>query len=185
MAVLDDDFDLLARVTSRVGPAETKPATPAQAAPAATPEPEARSWHLPGILGPTRVSTSFGDVPAHLVRVRDQLRTRDGGFQPVLRIDAYKLDDEFLQHRPDARPVLIRQGSLGGGLPAKDVMISPGQKLQVRSEGHAEKLLHARDVSSQTHLQNHAAGTLSYFVFHVAQPALARCEGLWMTVDAG
>ena len=172
---IEGDFQLLDRVTSRV---HTAPA-PAAAEPAAS---EARDWSFPGIFGSTRVATTFGDVPAHLIRKHDRLRTKDGKFLEVLRISEYKLDDEFLSHHPEARPVVIRRGSLAPGKPACDIHFSPGQRIVATGPSGRTVLATAIEISSNKQVVPNVPGALSYFVFHLAEAALVRCEGIWVSM---
>ena len=95
MSGLDQDFRILERVSSAVGDAPAPQTNPVDGGQGA----QKKRWSIPGIYSGTRISTSFGEVPAHLIRVRDQLRTRDGDYVRVLRIDEYKLDADFLARR--------------------------------------------------------------------------------------
>ena len=190
MADLDLD-SLLARVSERVGDvraddrrAAGRPEPTGPAIPDAEPEGGRVTWNLPGILGPTHVSTTFGEVPAHLIRPRDRLRTKDGDYLPVIRIDEYKIDDEFLLHQPDAKPVVVKSGSMGGTVPSRDAFFSPGQAIMRPTGGVKHELAQARDISSLQYALDRSVGQLSYFVFHLARPALVRCEGIWVQMGA-
>ncbi len=175
--------DLLARVSARVG---QPPQRAAEASPAAlqarSPTQPRQAWAYPGILGVTHISTNFGEVPAHLIRARDRLRTRGGGYLPVLRIDEYKLDDNFLQHQPDAKPVIIKAGAFGAGAPSRDACFSPGQTILKPVSGVRHDLVEAREVSNLQYDLDRTMGMLSYFVFHLSEPALIRCDGVWAQV---
>lgn len=181
MSSIDAEDDLLARVSARVGepaPRQERP-TPR---PVHSPTAPRQAWAYPGILGLTHISTNFGEVPAHLIRPRDRLRTRGSGFMPVLRIDEYKLDDNFLKHQPDAKPIIIKTGTLGAGAPSRDAYFSPGQMILKPVSGVRHELLEAREVSAQQYDLDRTMGMLSYFIFHLADPALIRCDGVWAQV---
>ncbi|MEO0990137.1 MAG: Hint domain-containing protein [Pseudomonadota bacterium] len=137
---------------------------------------------IPGILGPTHITTSFGEVPAHLVRVRDRLRTRSGNFVPVLRVDAYRLDPEFLDGHPDARPVKVIQGSLGHNMPDKDAWYSPQQMILSATSGETHRLVPACEATNSIKATTPPAGDLAYYVFHLGQAALVRSEGMWISL---
>ncbi|MEM6635697.1 MAG: Hint domain-containing protein [Pseudomonadota bacterium] len=128
------------------------------------------------------MSTSFGEVPAHLIRVRDRLRTRNGTFLPVLRIDEYKLDADFLSFHPDARPVMIARGSLGNNQPGQDAWFSPRQLVLSGADGARHRLVEARDVATRPQTMVSPAGGLAYYVFHLGQAALVRSEGIWASL---
>lgn len=184
----ETDLDLLLRVSDRVGDvAPTAPAAPARPATARKAEAPAAAirqrWNLPGILGDTRISTNFGEVPAHLIRERDRLRTRDHGFLAVQRIEEYKIDAEFIAHRPDAAPITLPKGCIRSGLPKQNVYLSPAQKVVKLSTGVQARGIEARDLSKQYYAYDRSMAGLSYFIFHLGQPALIRSEGIWINVE--
>ena len=186
MSGIEPDDNILARVCARVG--DESSATRAASAESRRRRPDTHSlrqtWGYPGILGPTHVSTNFGEVPAHLIRVRDRLRTKTGGYLPVLRIDEYKLDEGFLAHQPDAKPIVIKACTFGPGAPARDAYFSPGQTILKPSSGVRHELMCAGDVSSLQYALDRSVGILSYFVFHLPDEALIRCEGIWIRMGA-
>ena len=175
MSGLDQDFKILSRVSSAVttGPA---PQSDIEDAPA-----RAR-WTLPGVYSGTRISTSFGEVPAHLIRVRDQLRTRDGSFLRVLRIDEYKLDADFLAEHPEARPIQFKPKKADRQTVGGDVYLSPGQRVLARSASGQEKLRLAETLTDKPGVVPQTAGPFSYFVFHLGKAALVRAEGMWVAM---
>ena len=175
MSGLEQDFKILERVSTVVS---DEPAPRSRNGEAQGTEPR-RRWSIPGIYSGTRVSTSFGEVPAHLIRVRDQLRTRDGAYLRVLRIDEYKLDAEFLADHPEARPIKFRGSHKSKG---SDVFLSPGQRVLARSNSGQETLKLASDLSSQPGVVPEIAGPFSYFVFHLGKAALVRAEGMWVAI---
>ncbi len=175
MSGLEQDFKILERVSTVVADAPA----PHSNSPETEKSPSRKKWGLPGIYSGTRVSTSFGEVPAHLVRVRDQLRTRDGTYQRVVRIDEYKLDAEFLADHPEARPVRF-SGKRGES--TASVYVSPGQRILARGSAGQEVLRPATDFSDQPGVVPETAGPFSYFVFHLGKAALVRAEGMWVAL---
>ncbi len=173
MSIVETECDMLARVAARVG--DAVPDTPQRPAPA-----KRATWSLPGIAGATRVSTNFGEVPAHLIRARDQLRTREGRYLPVLRIEEYKLDEEFLRLRPEARPVSIGAQDSGGLVRSGKVVLSPAQLVSARSDTGPQNGVRADALSRQRVAVDSSLGRLSYFVFDLGEPVQIRCEGLWV-----
>jgi hypothetical protein len=174
-----DDGDLLWRVleqTAAPGAADA-PTPVAQRA-------DIRSWTLPGILGSTRVTTSFGHVPAHLIRVGDTLRTREGGFARVQRISNLRIDEDFLARRPDAAPVILRRNSLRAGMPHQDVGLSPGQMVSVGPNRFEDRLVSAETLSRERGGIDRALGMIVYVSLHLSEPAQINCDGLWVTADS-
>ncbi len=81
-------------------------------------------------FGPmSRVSTSFGEVPAQVLRVRDRVRTKTGEYLEIQKIDRITLDEDFLQYHPGAQPILIRAGALATNIPKADVILAPYQQI--------------------------------------------------------
>ncbi|MEM0947787.1 MAG: Hint domain-containing protein [Pseudomonadota bacterium] len=179
---METEDDLLARVSARVGEPPKRAARLETPGPVRAKTEPRQAWAYPGILGLTHVSTNFGEVPAHLVRPRDRLRTRGGGYLQVLRIDEYKLDDTFLEHQPDAKPIVIRKDAFGPACPTRDAYFSPGQMIMKPASGVRHELLEAREASALQYDLDRTMGMLSYFVFHLAEPALIRCDGVWVQV---
>ncbi len=179
----DTVSDLLERVMSRVPtPAENK--EPRSAAPdhasnasdsAADPE-----WRLQGILAQTCVTTNFGKVPAHLIRVGDRVRTRTGRYLPVKDIQEYKLDLEYIERHSEALPVLIRQGAIDGRYPTQDVLLSPEQLVTLDGKHAKPKLVHARELPRSLHTVDPTLGLVAYFKFELEEPTEIYCEGIWV-----
>lgn len=182
---VEADLDgLIGRVLQKARvPAQSADAAPVAAQAKAPPFADAE-WALPGIAGETRVATNFGQVPAHLVRKGDRLRTRDGNFVPVLRSDAYRLDADFLARHPEAAPVIIRARSLDRTAPARDVAVSPSQPVSRRSDRWGGETTLARNVSTLRGRIDPSLGIVAYFRFRLPYSCEINCEGLWVSVVA-
>lgn len=81
----------------------------------------------------TLIQTADGPVAVQDLKVGDLVRTRDHGFKPVLWIESQKLDGAQLAGMPQLRPIRIRAGALGGGLPRRDLLVSPQHRMVVRN----------------------------------------------------
>lgn len=177
-----DEADLLSRVMQQTAersapPAARRPALPQR--PATT----SAGWGHAGILGPTRVETTFGHVPAHLVRVGDTLRTQDGGFERVQRISDIKIDEDFLARHPEAAPVILRRHALDGGVPHQDVSLSPAQKVALGPNRFETRLVPASELSRERGAVDKTLGMMVYVRFHLGRPARINCDGLWVAVE--
>lgn len=175
MSGLEQDFRILERVSSAVG----EPPAPQSSMAGDLGEKPKKRWSIPGIYSGTRISTSFGEVPAHLIRVRDQLRTREGNYVRVLRIDEYKLDADFLAEHPEARPIRFTSRR---DTPSGAVYLSPGQRVLARGSSGQEVLRMAADFTDQPGMVPDVPGPFSYFVFHLGKAALVRAEGMWIAL---
>jgi hypothetical protein len=176
-----DDGDLLSRVLVQATQLTAGRIEEARRTASAASEP---SWTLPGLLGSTRVMTSFGHVPAHLVRVGDTLRTREGAFVRVQRISDLRIDEDFLTRRPDAAPVIIRRNGLRSGMPHQDVAVSPGQMVSVGPNRFEDRLVRADTLSRERGGIDRSLGMMVYIRLHLAESAQINCDGLWVAAEA-
>lgn len=82
----------------------------------------------------TLIATPRGEVAVEKLRVGDKVVTRDNGIQEIRWLGAKSLSWRDLQVNPHLKPVLVRQGSLGNGLPERDMMVSPNHRLLVAND---------------------------------------------------
>jgi len=134
-------------------------------------------------LGPmTRVSTSFGDVPAQALRARDMVRTKTGSFVKIERVDRVVLDEGFLQYHPEALPIRIRAGAFGRNIPASDVTLAPYQTLSSTGPMTAKRISRAVDALGRPNVLRVPETIITYTVIQCAKPTSVHCEGLWIDV---
>lgn len=91
------------------------------------------------------IRTATGDVMAGDLAVGDLVHTRDAGLQAIRWIGIRKIDAATLSAHPSLRPIRIRQGALGAGLPTTDLIVSPQHRVLVRSK-IAQKMFGAAEV---------------------------------------
>ncbi|WP_272858755.1 Hint domain-containing protein [Paracoccus stylophorae] len=82
----------------------------------------------------TLIDTDRGGVAIELLRVGDRVLTRDNGAQPIRWIGSMILTAGALAADPRLRPIKITADSLGAGLPARDLVVSPQHRVVVRSK---------------------------------------------------
>ena len=138
--------------------------------------------HLRGFGPMTRISTSFGELPAQALRVRDQVRTRNGGFKAVQWVDRIILDTDFLQRHPAALPIIIRAGSLGHRLPAADIILAPHQPISASQKFHGQPVKRALDAMGRPNVARKAEPMVTYTLFHCGTPTSVLSEGIWLDV---
>lgn len=136
-----------------------------------------REWSLPGLCWNTNVTTSFGALPAQVLRLHDPLRLADGSVARIAWIDKIQLDEAFLSAYPDAQPVMIRAGALGGGQPSQDILVSPQQKLVVQGLNYNPELRMARELLGRPGVFRQPQTVLTYYMFHCGQPAKISASG--------
>ena len=99
----------------------------------------------------TLIDTPDGPRPVEDLRIGDLVLTLDRGAQPIRWIGSRKLDIE-LACIPRLRPVRIRAGALGAGVPKADLLVSPQHRVLLRSRiaarmfGAAEVLVAAKSL---------------------------------------
>lgn len=137
-----------------------------------------RDWTLPGLCWNASVMTSFGALPVQVLRLHDPLRLTDGQVARVAWFDKIQLDEGFLAAYPDAQPILIRAGALGGGLPSKDILVSPSQKILTRGAGYSTEVRQARDLLGRPGVLRSPQLLVTYYMLHCGQTARISVEGI-------
>lgn len=79
----------------------------------------------------TLIATPRGEVPIENLKVGDRVITRDNGLQDIKWIGRRCLSEADLLLSPRLRPVMIRAGALGDGVPEVDTMLSPNHRVLV------------------------------------------------------
>ena len=102
----------------------------------------------------TLIDTAIGLRPIEDLRPGDMIRSRDRGWQPLRWIGAARLGPARLDLQPALRPIRIRAGALGPGLPERDLTVSPQHRVLIRSViaarmfGQAENLVAAKHLTT-------------------------------------
>lgn len=79
----------------------------------------------------TLILTEAGEVPVETLAVGDQVVTASGALEPVVWIGRRSFAGRRLAARRDALPVRVLAGALGGGLPRRDLRLSPCHALLI------------------------------------------------------
>lgn len=80
------------------------------------------------------IATPKGEVPVEVLRPGDRVLTRDNGIRDIRRCASRHLDWATLCANPHLKPVQIRKGSLGNGLPEQDLLVSPNLRVLVAAD---------------------------------------------------
>lgn len=81
----------------------------------------------------TLITTEQGDLPVETLRPGDRVLTQDNGFQElVLALNRVVGPDELLKNTK-LYPVRIRAGTMGSGLPRRDLVVSRQHRMMVKS----------------------------------------------------
>ena len=73
----------------------------------------------------TRIRTERGDVAVEALAIGDLIITASGAVLPIHWIGSRSHVGRFLAAHPGVQPILFRTGSLGRGLPKRDLRVSP------------------------------------------------------------
>ncbi len=82
----------------------------------------------------TRIATAKGERAIENLKVGDRIITRDNGIQEIRKIGTRTLRAADLARASHLKPVEIRQGALGAGLPERDMLVSPNHRVLVRND---------------------------------------------------
>lgn len=88
---------------------------------------------VPCFCADTLIETPDGPVPVQALVAGDLVLTRDHGPQVLRWTGGVRLSPLHLLRAPHLRPIRIRAGALGAGLPASDLLVSPQHRVLVRS----------------------------------------------------
>jgi len=139
---------------------------------------------LVGLESRTRVTTAFGEVPAHLLRVNDSVRGADGRFFKIRKINILQFDPEFLRMTAEAYPVRIGAGALRTGVPARDIYLAPEQVVLASSGGFESKILTARDLLSRPRVMREPVDQVAYFRLDLGTAATILAEKTPIPIEA-
>lgn len=133
----------------------------------------------------TMIATPRGEVAVENLRVGDKVITRDNGIQEIRWAGAKQMGWHEFAANPHLKPVLVKAGSLGNGLPERDMMLSPNHRLLVANDRTAlyfdehEVLVAAKHlVGGQGIHQVDSVGT-TYIHFMFDQHEVVLSNGAW------
>lgn len=86
---------------------------------------------IPCFTPGTTITTPRGEVLVEDLKVGDKVITRDNGFQPITWVGHKQMDLRAFTKAPQLRPILIRAGALGNGLPERDLILSPNHRVLI------------------------------------------------------
>ncbi|WP_299984651.1 Hint domain-containing protein [uncultured Ruegeria sp.] len=102
----------------------------------------------------TLIETRDGVQAIETLRVNDKVLTADHGMQPIRWIESSRLDAERLRANPAMRPVRLTAGSLGPGIPSRDLLVSQQHRILIHGSkvemffGAPEVLIAAKHLCS-------------------------------------
>ncbi|MEQ8901791.1 MAG: Hint domain-containing protein [Roseovarius sp.] len=140
---------------------------------------------IPCFTPGTLIATPRGEKLVEELQLGDRVITRDNGLQEIRWIGHRALGMQDLQNAPHLKPVQIRAGALGHGLPERDMLVSPQHRLLLNSERAALYFEEREVLAAAKHLtgmegvdQVDASGT-TYIHFMFDQHEVVLSNGAW------
>lgn len=93
----------------------------------------------------TLIETGNGPARVEDLRVGQLVLTKDHGLRPIRWISSRTLNRDILERRENLRPIRIKAGAMGAGIPASDLVVSPQHRILVRSK-IANRMFGAKEV---------------------------------------
>jgi hypothetical protein len=133
----------------------------------------------------TLITTQRGELPVELISAGDRVVTRDNGIQTVRWVGKTQMFLHDFQSEPHLLPVFIQQGSLGKGLPERDMMVSPNHRLLVANDRTAlyfdehEVLVSAKHLVAGAGIQTVDSLGTTYIHFMFDRHEVVLSNGAW------
>ncbi len=121
----------------------------------------------------TLILTDQGEVPVEALAIGDMVVMLSGVAEPVRWIGQRSYAGRFLAGKAHLLPVRIRAGALGGGLPRRDLFVSPNHAMFL--DGHLIPALHLVDGAGI--VQERACGRVDYLHVELAAHSVIWAEG--------
>ena len=140
---------------------------------------------IPCFTPGTVIATPKGERLVEELREGDRIITRDNGLQEIRWVGRRDLSGQELAQAPHLKPVLIRAGSLGHGLPERDMMVSPQHRLLINNDRTAlyfeerEVLAAAKHLTGMEGVDSVEASSVSYIHFMFDQHEVVLSNGSW------
>ena len=89
---------------------------------------------IPCFTPGTLIATPKGERRVEELQVGDRVITRDNGIQEIRWTGAKPIGWQELQANQHLKPILVTAGSLGNGLPERDMLVSPNHRVLVAND---------------------------------------------------
>ena len=140
---------------------------------------------IPCFTPGTMIATPTGERPVESLREGDKIITRDNGIQEIRWIGQRPLNGLDLARAPHLKPILVKKGALGNGLPERDMLVSPNHRLLVANDRTALYFEEHEVLAAAKHLVNNrgisvlnAPGT-TYVHFMFDRHEVVLSNGAW------
>ena len=120
----------------------------------------------------TRIATPHGEVPVERLRIGDCVRTHAGATATVKWIGRRRYSADDVAANPHLRPVCVHADALGGGMPARELLLSPAHALLVEGV-----LIPAAALVNGRSIMRAEADAVSYFHLELERHEVVLAEG--------
>ena len=133
----------------------------------------------------TLIATPRGEVPVETLKVGDRVITRDNGIQEIRWIGQREMSASDFAIAPHLRPVLVRKGALGNGLPERDMLVSPNHRVLVANDRTAlyfdehEVLVSAKHLIGGEGIRSIQSSGTAYVHFMCDRHEVVLSNGAW------
>ena len=133
----------------------------------------------------TLITTPRGQIPVERLQAGDKVMTRDNGLQEIRWIGSRAVNRVALGRVPALRPIEIKKGALGNGLPERDMVVSPQHRLLVSSEmsqlyfEDSEVLVPAKHLVGRWGIRILDPISVTYVHFMFDQHEVVLSDGAW------
>jgi hypothetical protein len=133
----------------------------------------------------TMIATPDGARPVEELRPGDQVFTRDNGVQEILWVGARAMTGAALDANRHLKPVRFARGSLGDGLPDRDMYLSPNHRVLVANDKTAlyfeepEVFVAAKYLTALDGVSIASPRWTTYIHFMCARHEVVLSEGAW------
>ena len=140
---------------------------------------------IPCFTPGTLIATPRGEVPVETLREGDRVITRDNGIQEIRGFGFKDLSGRELLQKEHLKPVLVQKGSLGYGLPERDMLVSPNHRVLVNNDKTAlyfeerEVLVAAKHLTGLAGVNRVDTMKTSYIHFMFDQHEVILSDGSW------
>ncbi len=125
----------------------------------------------------TLIRVARGDVPVEALVVGDMAVTASGARRPIAWIGHRTIDCRALPAPSQSWPVRVRAGAFGGGLPERDLRLSPGHPVLV-GNGAGEVLVPIMCLINGTTVARVPVDTVTYWHVELDAHDILLAEGL-------
>ena len=121
----------------------------------------------------TGIATPSGEVAVEHLRASDLVLTASGERRPIRWIGTRAYDNRFVRDDPAIMPIAFAAGSLGGGLPRRELLVSPEHAMFLEGVLVPAKLL----VNGATIVPRTGLPTIEYFHIELDSHDILLAEG--------